>query len=88
MVNDCLNRFLLLARAVEDNCSTLRPIAAHRRTTVSVVKGFAIACLWPRQGLGLKPAQLQQHRYRVVWFFAQTRVGRCWGKHDGGASCH
>ena len=31
MVNDCLNRFWLLARAVEDNCSTLRP---HRGTTV------------------------------------------------------
>ena len=40
MVDDCRNRFWLLATAVGDNCSTLR---AHRGTTVSVVKGCAIA---------------------------------------------
>ena len=40
MVDDCLNRFWLLARAVEDNGSPLR---THRGTTVSVVKRFAIA---------------------------------------------
>ena len=43
MVNDCRNRFWLLARAVGDNCSTLR---AQSSTTVSVVKGFAIAGFW------------------------------------------
>ena len=30
MVNDCRNRFWLLARAVEDNCSTLRPIVVRQ----------------------------------------------------------
>ncbi len=55
MVNDCLNRFWLLARAVEDNGSPLR---THRGTTVSVVKGFAIAGLWPRRELGFYPAHL------------------------------
>jgi len=39
MVNDCRNRFWLLARAVEDNGSTLR---AQSSTTVFVVKGPAI----------------------------------------------
>jgi hypothetical protein len=30
VVDDCLNRFWLLARAVEDNCSTLRPIVVRQ----------------------------------------------------------
>ena len=30
VVNDCLYRFWLLARAVEDNCSTLRAIVARQ----------------------------------------------------------
>jgi len=48
MVNDCLNRFWLLARAVGDNCSTLRTKVARQSL---VVKGFAIAGPKPRSNL-------------------------------------
>ena len=44
MVDDCRNRFWLLARAVEDNGSTLRPKVARQSL---VVKGFAISGLNP-----------------------------------------
>ena len=53
MVDDCLNRFWLMARAVRDNCSTLQPKVARQSL---VVKGSATSGL-----------NLSLNSKRIVW---------------------